>query len=185
MFPSYLREKVQDLLVLCWTFRVPVLQRASPAHLVADLLYKTLGDKVTQYYYVDFCAGGGGPTPTIEQALNKRILKSSHKSNTNAQPNSVTNHSVAQFILTDLHPNIPTWTKAAKRSSNISFVSESVDATNAPVDLYGNNEKKIFRLYNLSFHHFDDRLGSSLLRDTLEKSNGFGYVNSHDKLFFQ
>lgn len=81
-------------------------------------------------------------------------------------------------MLTDLHPHIPDWTEASKRSENLSFISEPVDAANAPADLTGENGegKKIFRLYNLAFHHFDDNLGSDILRNTLETADGFGYV---------
>ncbi|CAM6005900.1 unnamed protein product [Sphagnum balticum] len=40
-----------------------------------------------------------------------------------------------KFILTDIYPHIPDWTEAAKRSANLSFVGESVDAANAPCEL--------------------------------------------------
>jgi hypothetical protein len=81
-----------------------------------------------------------------------------------------------KFVLTDLHPHIPDWTEASKRSENLSFVSESVDASNAPASLNAKDGKRIFRLYNLAFHHFDNKLGSDILRNTLETADGFGYV---------
>ena len=61
-----------------------------------------------------------------------------------------------------------------------------VDATNAPKDLlqlagtpsYGNtvkpeHNKKIFRLFSLAFHHFDDELAIRILRNTMASSSGF------------
>lgn len=178
---------VQSCLTLCWTFRAPVLQKASPAQIVASTLYQNLSDDVTEYTYVDFCAGAGGPTPFIEKDLNAQLSSSiSEESSTNGEgsngltPRSprtakpVTGKGDVKFILTDIHPHIPDWTEAAKRSKNLSFVSESVDAANAPASLNGNGEQKIFRLYNLAFHHFDDTLGSAILKNTLETADGFG-----------
>lgn len=189
-FPQYLREKVQSCLTLCWTFRVPIIQKASPAQLVASTLYRNLSDNVTNYTYVDFCAGAGGPTPFIEKDLNAQLSSHTFESSANAEtvngnglrprsprtPNRPDNGAV-KFVLTDLHPHIPDWTEASKRSENLSFVSEPVDAANAPADLNARDGKKIFRLYNLAFHHFEDKLGLDILRNTIETADGFGYVS--------
>lgn len=182
-FPQYLREKVQSCLTLCWQFRVPVIQKASPAQLVASTLYRTLSDNVTNYTYVDFCAGAGGPTPYIEKDLNAQLSSNAsegspidNKGLTPRSPGIVkpAKRGDVKFILTDLHPHIPDWTEASKRSENLSFVSESVDAANAPASLNASGDQKIFRLYNLAFHHFEDPLGSAILRNTLETADGFG-----------
>ncbi|RDL37105.1 Uncharacterized protein BP5553_04538 [Venustampulla echinocandica] len=188
-FPQYLREKVQSCLTLCWTFRVPVLQKASPAQLVASTLHRTLSENVTEYTYVDFCAGAGGPTPSIEKDLNTQLSSATPISNAGlkTKPNGLTprsprnlsqptNNGAVKFVLTDIHPHIPDWTIAAKRSEHLSFVSEPVDAANAPANLNGHDGQKIFRLYNLAFHHFDDKLGSDILRNTIETADGFGHV---------
>lgn len=185
-FPQYLREKVQSCLTLSWTFRVPLLQKASPAQLVASTLYGTLNAQVTSYTYVDFCAGAGGPTPFIEKDLNaqldSRIPSSPHPTSTNTKGLTPRSPRIlaeptggVKFVLTDLHPHIPDWTEASKRSENLSFVSEPVDAANAPASLNGKDGKKIFRLYNLAFHHFDDKLGMDILKNTLETADGFGH----------
>jgi hypothetical protein len=155
---------VQSVLTLLWQFRVPVVQKASPAQITVHLLHRILAGNVTNYTYVDFCAGAGGPTPYIEKELNAQLSSGS---------GSIRNG--VQFILTDIHPHIPDWTVASKHSANLSFISESVDAANAPAHLTRAEGKKIFRLYNLAFHHFDDKLGSDILRNTLETSDGFGY----------
>ncbi|KAE8453223.1 hypothetical protein EG329_011290 [Mollisiaceae sp. DMI_Dod_QoI] len=196
-FPQYLREKVQSCLTLCWTFRVPILQKASPAQLVTSTLYRTLGDNITSYTYVDFCAGAGGPTPIIEKDLNARLssreptspFTSSATATNGLTPRSPqtlapeTNSDAVKFVLTDLHPHIPDWTEAAKRSENLSFVAEPVDAANAPASLNGNaaEGKNIFRLYNLAFHHFEDKLAMDILRNTIETADGFGIFELQER----
>ncbi|KAJ5051884.1 uncharacterized protein L3040_001647 [Drepanopeziza brunnea f. sp. 'multigermtubi'] len=196
-FPQYLREKVQSCLTLCWTFRVPFLQKASPAQLVASTLYRTLADDVTNYTYVDFCAGAGGPTPFIEKDLNAQLSPhtpaspnktsangSKAVSNTRLSKTLAPTRGEVQFILTDLHPHIPDWTDASKRSENLSFVSDPVDAANAPSSLNGADGRKIFRLYNLAFHHFEDKLGMDILKNTIETADGFGIFELQERTFF-
>jgi hypothetical protein len=58
---------------------------------------------------------------------------------------------------------------------NLTFIAKSVDATNAPNDLIDDNGKKVFRLFNLAFHHFEDPLGKAILKNTMETADGFGY----------
>ncbi|CAG8980669.1 hypothetical protein HYALB_00013590 [Hymenoscyphus albidus] len=189
-FPQCLREKVQSCLTLCWQFRVPIIQKASPAQLVASTLFRTLSNNVTNYTYVDFCAGAGGPTPYIEKDLNAQLSSKSTEESTidnkgltprSPQTAKAQKKGEVKFILTDLHPHIPDWTEASKRSENLSFVSESVDAANAPASLNRSGDLKIFRLYNLAFHHFEDPLGSAILRNTLETADGFGIFELQER----
>lgn len=181
-FPDYLREKVQSCLTLFWTIKLPVIQKASAAQSVAGILSRVVNDKIRQYTYVDFCAGAGGPTPTIEKELNSKLNSSTNKSSQNSNSTETTeSNAPIQFVLTDLHPHIPDWTEIAKRNDNITFFSEPVDATKVPASLIGNNKKKIFRLFNLSFHHFDDKLGSDILENTLETADGFGIFELQER----
>lgn len=183
-FPQYLRLKIQSCLTIAWIFRAPVFQKTSPAKLVAGTLYDVLSTRVTDYTYVDFCAGAGGPTPFIEQYLNAQLSSRQPKSPTSPtgripKTPSVTANSASsgavKFVLTDIHPHIPDWTEAAKKSENLTFVAKSVDAANAPPDLIDDDGKKVFRLFNLAFHHFDDTLGKAILKNTIETADGFGY----------
>jgi hypothetical protein len=170
-----------------WTFKVPLLQKRSPAELVAGTLYTVLGSSISQYTYVDFCAGAGGPTPFIEQDLNKKIMAQPPKTPTtprgrvtrsNPGANGTSENEEVKFYLTDLHPHIPEWTEAAKKSRNLEFVARSVDAANAPKDMIDSEGKKIFRLFNLAFHHFEDDLAKAILRNTIETADGFAYVRA-------
>src|SRR5580700_5116611 len=120
-FPQYLREKVQSCLTLAWTFRTPIVQKTSPAQLVASTLYHVLANSVTDYTFVDFCAGAGGPTPYIEQDLNAKLTLTEPKSPTITNGDALRSsqtisqpaaNKAVKFFLTDLHPHIPDWTEA-------------------------------------------------------------------------
>ena len=95
------------------------------------------------------------------------------------------------FVLTDIHPHLNAWEKAAKRSDHLRYVRESVDAGNAPLDLLARVEglsserqqKKVFRLFSLAFHHFDDPAAIDILRNTLQTSSGFGIFELQERTF--
>lgn len=159
---------------------MPIMQRHSPAQCVTNILYSTLDKSVSEYTYVDFCAGAGGPTPCIERELNRKLAKNKSSLEptgrdsihlVNGEP-----YEPVKFVMTDLHPNIAEWKEACSKSENLKFVPKPVDATNAPANLILDDGKKIFGLFNLAFHHFDDSLGREILKNTLKTSDGFGYL---------
>ncbi|QSZ35965.1 hypothetical protein DSL72_007087 [Monilinia vaccinii-corymbosi] len=217
-FPKFLRRKIQSCLALCWTLHIPIIQPSSPAQLAAITLCRTLSDDVTSYTFVDFCAGAGGPTPYIEVYVNAHLK---NKSSTTTHGASYAEVAAApkaahgltprsprpvdedhghgddrdgkvQFVLTDIHPHIPDWTAASKRSPNLTFIPKSVDAANAPRDILkkvhvgshmngANGEKKVFRLYNLAFHHFGQELASKILKNTMETADGFAIFELQER----
>ncbi|EOO02211.1 hypothetical protein UCRPA7_2295 [Phaeoacremonium minimum UCRPA7] len=183
-FHPWFRARVQAALTQAWTFRVPVLQRMSAASMAAQVLCLKLASSVTDYVFIDFCAGGGGPTPFIEASLNAQLASLSKSADVDA----------VRFVLTDLHPHVEDWAKAAAASPNISYEPSPVDAANAPPDLLRKHstgpgrspadrdrKKKVFRLFNLAFHHFDDALARAILRNTLETSSGFAIFELPDR----
>lgn len=185
---------MQSCLTLVWTLRVPPLQSASPASLVAQTLLRLIPPhRFANYTFVDFCAGAGGPTPTIERLVNDRLLASSPPGSTATTPllNGSSTPQSAQFVLTDLHPHLPSWTALSKRSSNLTFAPTPIDASAAPHDLLSltplpssrpnQPRKKIFRLFNLAFHHFDDPLAARILENTIETSDAFGIFELQDR----
>ncbi|KAI2468666.1 hypothetical protein F4781DRAFT_256584 [Annulohypoxylon bovei var. microspora] len=190
-FPSFLRNYVQVALTHAWTFHLPLLQPGSPAILVAAILRRVLGASVSRHTYIDFCAGAGGPTPFIERALNQQLSASSSSSSPAAPSyaavaNPKTKSAAAvDFVLTDLHPNVESWEAASRQSKHLSYVARPVDASAAPAELlhqYANKDGKgIFRLFNLAFHHFDDKLARAILKNTLETSEGFGIFELQER----
>jgi len=194
-FAPTLRLHVQSCLTLLWTLRFPLLQPTSPASLVAQSLQSVLGpSNLRNYTFVDFCSGAGGPTPYIEREVNKSLAQSREEKKAlngqltqNGHAEDDEEDAGVDFVLTDIHPHLSAWSRASKNSDNLRYVPTSVDAANAPRNIlalagtptYGNaltrthNEKKIFRLFSLAFHHFPDPLAISILQNTLGTSDGF------------
>ena len=166
-----------------------MIQKTSPAALVVKTLQGVLGSRIRDFTYVDFCAGAGGPTPFIESDLNAQLGVSTakdqngcYRDTSGEKPSGVyVEDRGVEFVLTDIAPHLEAWEEAAKKSDNIRFISTPVDAANAPPDLLkqvsnssGISKKKIFRLFNLAFHHFDDPLAENILRNSIATSDGFG-----------
>lgn len=181
-FPPWFRGKVQAALTETWNSKIPYIQPVSPARIVSRLLEAHLGDRLLDHVFIDFCAGGGGPTPSIERHINRDIKQQASSGSRPKDP--------VQFVLTDLHPHIENWTEAASRSPNVHFSPDSVDASDAPADLLTNHlntttlqvdKKKQFRLFNLAFHHFDDALARRILANTLRTSDGFAIFELQDR----
>ncbi|KAL9104333.1 MAG: hypothetical protein Q9163_000724 [Psora crenata] len=195
-FPPTLREYVQAVLTFFWKLRAPILQPASPATLVSRTLQRVLGSHLQDYTFVDFCAGAGGPTPSIERQINKHLRQTTQKRGTlrhgqlngDASTNEQAEEPTAvDFILTDIHPHLPAWKRASERSARMKYVPVPVDAAQAPQDLLQlagisspgdplerpRPDQKLFRLFSLAFHHFDDELAVRILQNTLATSSGF------------
>lgn len=150
---------------------------------------------LTDYIYVDFASGAGGPTPEIERLVNQQLEasgSSASKDGGGRRANGARDGDVeekALFVLTDLRPHLSAWQAASKKSENLRFVAESVDAADAPRDLVERvvggeaeggrrnkkkqKQEKVMRLFSLAFHHFDDELAERILRNTVECGDGF------------
>ena len=182
---------MQACLTLLWTYRLPIITQIAPSALLATILQDQLGDSISEYTYVDFCAGAGGPTPYIEKDLNGRLQRyPTLQKQLDSQLNGFVEDDedeLVDFVLTDIAPHIPAWTAASKRSEHLHYVEESVDAANAPSDLLKDlsaapaavdhvpsRPRKIFRLFSLAFHHFPDALAQRILGNTFKTSSGFG-----------
>jgi hypothetical protein len=178
-FPAYIRTLVQDGLLHAWTFHLPVFESCSPAVLVSRVLQRVLSHNVSDFVYIDFCAGAGGPTPIIEQALNADLLDTPSRTNEKSYAAAAASPSPAvDFVLTDLHPHSGAWERHSRNSAHIAYEPNPVDAASAPPGLIHKytegGTKKVFRMFNLAFHHFDDDLARAILKDTVTNSDAFG-----------
>ncbi|KAK4987707.1 hypothetical protein LTR50_004455 [Elasticomyces elasticus] len=166
-----------------WRNRIPILQHVSPAEMAASVLLQALEeleDLDDEYYTViDFCSGAGGPVPVIEKLVNSRRAEHGLKP--------------IPFLLTDIQPHLDAWMDAASRSANLSFIPQPVDATHPPVSAISetasandpfadfSSDTKVFRLYCLSFHHFNDDTARRVLQSTLDTSDAFAIIELQDR----
>ena len=155
--PSWLREHSHKALVRTW--RVSLSNRGSPAVQASKILLDQLGGpkNATKYTFIDACAGSGGPTPLIEQRVNEQLRSAGLDS--------------VRFVLTDLWPDIKAWKGITSRSENISYIEQPIDAIKG-VRLSG-PEGKECRMFNLSFHHFDDPAAEKVLASAVESADAF------------
>jgi hypothetical protein len=175
----------QAILTKEWTTRLPILQKCSPAEVAASTIANAItvaGFENQNVTVVDFCSGAGGPVPTIEHVLNGRRL---HE---NSRPIS--------FLMTDIKPHISSWKVLAAQSASLGYISEPVDATNPPAAVISGHanispnsgitqpKSRIFRLYCLSFHHFNDDMAKRVLKSTLETADAFAIIELQDRRFW-
>ncbi|KAL5604350.1 hypothetical protein BROUX41_002322 [Berkeleyomyces rouxiae] len=187
-FPSFLRTYVQSALTVGWNTSIPIVNTPPASRVAASVLLSHLGSRISAYRFLDFCAGAGGPTPMIEAHINAELAA-------RGQPR-------VPFVMTDLHPNVWGWERAVAEAAErermrqrahggetqvmLSFESQSVDAAAAPRDLmqrWTRNGGRVFRLFNLAFHHFDDTLARRILKNTVETSDGFAIFELQDRSF--
>jgi len=99
--------------------------------------------------------------------------------------------------LSDLHPNLDAWIELAALSDDLSFIPQAVDARCPPFSVisvttpgdkhaareagFVSNGKKVFRLFCLALHHFDDVAARDVLKNTLEMSDGFAIVERQER----
>ena len=170
---------------------MPLLQPCSPASLVTRTLLSVLGSRSSDFTYVDFCAGAGGPTPYIETEFNARLATPRQpyqtslatRANSHGEVDESDATKTVDFVLTDIAPHIPAWTLAANKSSMLHFIPKPIDASDAPDDMLDSltlqqrtMSRRIFRLFSLAFHHFPDPLAKSILANTLKTSSGFAIL---------
>jgi hypothetical protein len=80
-------------------------------------------------------------------------------------------HKPVDFVLTDLWPDIKAWEQIAKRSKNITYIKEPIDATK-PRRLAKPGTKEC-RIFNLCFHHFDDPAAEKVLASAVQSADAF------------
>ena len=155
--PSWLREHSHKALVRTW--RMSLSARGSPAVQACQILVDQLGGpkNAAKYTYVDACSGAGGPTPLIEKRMNEQLRAAGLDR--------------VEFVLTDLWPDIKAWKEITSRSENISYIEQPIDATKG-VRL-ATSEGKECRMFNLSFHHFDDAAAEKVLTSAVESADAF------------
>lgn len=146
-FPAQIRNCMTDLL----NFFVTFFRIYDP---VVPILHKVMKDSGSSDI-LDLCSGGGGAVRRIKIILeNKYNLR-------------------AKVILSDLYPN----KHALLRDPSISYLLDSVDATDVPSNLKG------FRTLFTSFHHFDPTNAKKILGDAVKQERGIAIFELSERSF--
>jgi len=179
--PSTIKHRCQETLTAQWTKKLPFIQSASPSTLAAALLQRILNNitdiNTTSYTIIDFCSGAGGPTPSIEKAVN------STRQRLDQRP--------ILFRMSDIEPNLDAWIEASSQSEYLSFIPQAVDATRPPASVISMSassslakaraDTKMVHLFCLSFHHFNDATAKEVLRGMLQNSDAFVIIELQDR----
>lgn len=91
-----------------------------------------------------------------------------------------------KVVLSDLYPNVPAWERAAQSNPDLTYEHRSIDARYVPADYAGAKlagDRKVFRMFNDAFHHFDDDTALSVLRDTVETGGGMAVLELQGRGF--
>ncbi|RMY49489.1 hypothetical protein D0864_14712 [Hortaea werneckii] len=185
--PDAVKHCAQNMLTAQWTKRLPILQTRPPAALASEAIANAL-DSIkdadqSDWTVIDFCSGAGGPVPLIERLVNNQRQARGKKPIT--------------FRLSDIYPNLDAWMEHAAKSEHLSFVPQPVDASNPPFSVisvstagdkdaafdegYESDGSKVFRLFCLAFHHFDDDMAQRVLKSTLQTSDAFAIIELQDR----
>ncbi|GAB2960139.1 hypothetical protein GCM10027048_29570 [Hymenobacter coalescens] len=149
-FPNAVRAGMMDYL----RFMITHLHTYRPiAPLLAEGLRRT-----GQTQVLELCAGAGGGTTDVLQALRAEHLPA------------------ARITLTDLYPQPAAWRHLqAQTGGAIGFDPASVDALRVPAELPG------FRAVFSAFHHFRPAAAEVLLRDAVRAGTGIGVFEGAGK----
>ena len=101
------------------------------------------------------------------------------------------------FRLSDIVPNLDAWMMHSARSAHLTYAPQSVDASFPPFSEisvttpgdkkaaaeqgFVSNGSKVFRLFCLSFHHFDDEQAKRVIKSTLETSDAVAIIELQDR----
>lgn len=176
---------IQTYLTTLWNRRIPRVLRRSAAEVAAAVIIDNLPDFST-YTFVDLCAGAGGPIPTIEKVLNEECSTNSYIDRQSEEGLRDQNHlGPIKFILADLIPCQKGWEKLALQE-NIICVPKEVDVTQRGgvdvttlegvdgITLAGAlDNRRECRMFNISFHHFDDDSARNVLANAMESTQAF------------
>lgn len=133
-FPAIIRDLATDYLRFMET-------RFELHRPVVRLLREALRDTAATQV-VDLCSGGGGPVKALYEVFSA-------------------DGGVVHFTLTDKYPNLPAFRSLAATHSGISYVAESVEATEVPPDVRG------FRTMFNAFHHFPPEAARAVLQSAV------------------
>ncbi|UYZ59138.1 class I SAM-dependent methyltransferase [Hymenobacter latericus] len=153
-FPAVVRAGMMDYL----RFMITHLHTYRPiAPLLAEGLRRT-----NQQHVLELCAGAGGGTEDVLQALRAENLPD------------------VRITLTDLYPQPAAWQHIGEQTGGaIGYEPAPTNALRVPPQLAG------FRAVFSAFHHFSPAMGQGLLRDAVRAQTGIGVFEGAGKHWWE
>ena len=144
----------------CMTNYIVTFHRLLGTHQqIAGLLDKCLKHS-SEKKIVDLCSGGGGPMLEVKQTIEEEY-----------------HHEEVSLTFTDLYPNKKTANRINSLSSKVSYKIESVNAAEVPHNLKG------VRSMVCSFHHMNESIAESILRNAQESKQSICIYEISDNSF--
>jgi hypothetical protein len=152
-FPGVIREGGTDYL----RYLLNALGFYKPTiPLIAELVNKTGNSQI-----IDLCSGGGGAIEQIATGLSEY------------------SQGKISITLSDKFPNAKAYSYLKERSNGtISFIDQSVDATNVPKEIKG------FRTMFSAVHHFSPDTIKAVLKNSVDSNTGIALFDGGDKNIF-
>ena len=136
-----------------------IFTKANIYHPVCCLIYEGL-QQTDSKRIVDLCSGGGGVAERISESMQKQYQTD------------------IDILLTDKYPNVKAYHfLKQKTKGTISFYEQPIDATKVPNDLKG------FRTIFSSFHHFDRKEATAIIKAAVEANEGIGVFDGGERNF--
>lgn len=171
----------QNTLTKQWTRKIPLVQLYPPAFTacwqLTDIVNEVASMAASRLEIFEFCSGSGGPTPVFERLINR------DRASKGEEP--------LQFTISDLHPNPKAWMEHTASSKHLRVIDYPIDAADPPTVAmssgaagrisFADDSKRIFRLFNLSFHHFDDEAAKKILRSTMDTAHAITIIELQDR----
>ncbi len=149
-FPAFLRDYMTDFLQF-------LANKTSLYTPIVPLIEETL-TKENTVTIVDLGSGGGGGLIGLNQELKRNIPQ-------------------LKLILTDYFPNVAAFEHTKKRTDNVDYEVEPVDARNVPPHLKG------LRTQFLSFHHFKPADAKLILQNAVDSKSPIAIFEAQERSF--
>lgn len=149
-FPAFLRDYMTDFLQF-------LANKTSLYTPIVPLIEETL-TKENTVTIVDLGSGGGGGLIGLNQELKRNIPQ-------------------LKLILTDYFPNVAAFEHTKKRTDNVDYEVEPVDARNVPPHLKG------LRTQFLSFHHFKPADAKLILQNAVNSKSPIAIFEAQERNF--
>lgn len=144
--PSIFRRYITDFLSKLWCFDGFGMTKPAITPVI-DLMEKSIKNTKAKKI-VDLASGSGEPCYHTLLSLKEKGVKD------------------LTIVLSDLFPNIESFKKISEKDKKVSYEEKPTDAMKCNLDG--------FRTFFASFHHFNEKQATKIIKDAVDKKEGIG-----------